>query len=59
MKQLELVCCYYSLLRYAFLTAGYYNQTNFNNNDGGLDDPTGAEDLYYVTANLAIANTTN
>lgn len=40
------------------LTAGYYNQTNFNNNDGGLDDPTGAEDLYYVTANLAIANTT-
>lgn len=40
------------------LTAGYYNQTNFNNNDGGLGTLVGDEDLYYVSGNLAIANTT-
>ena len=40
------------------LTAGYYNQTNFNNNDRGLGTLVGDEDLYYVSGNLAIANTT-
>ncbi|MDY0051498.1 MAG: major outer membrane protein [Aliarcobacter sp.] len=40
------------------LTGGYFNQTNFNNNDGGLGTITGSEDFVYVTGTLAYAGMT-
>lgn len=43
------------------LTGGYFNQTNFNNNDGGAlneVDIDGSEDFYYVTGTLAYAGAT-
>jgi hypothetical protein len=40
------------------LTGGYFNQTNFNNNDGGLGSIDGSEALYYVTGTLAYAGMT-
>lgn len=47
------------------LTGGYFNQTNFNNNDGGLnptglalDDVKGSEDFAYVSGTLAFAGMT-
>ena len=40
------------------LTAGYYNQTNLITMIIGLGTLVGDEDLYYVSGNLAIFNTT-
>jgi hypothetical protein len=40
------------------LTGGYFNQTNFNNNDGGLGTLNGSEGFYYVTGTLAYAGAT-
>ena len=39
------------------LAGGYFNQTNFNNNDAGLSNVDGA-DLYFVAANLNLAGIT-
>uniref|UniRef100_UPI0040484FDD hypothetical protein n=1 Tax=Aliarcobacter sp. TaxID=2321116 RepID=UPI0040484FDD len=36
------------------LAGGYFNQTNFNNNDASLTNING-KDLYFVAANLAVA----
>jgi hypothetical protein len=40
------------------LTGGYFNQTNFDNNDGGLGTIDGSESFYYVTGTLAYAGAT-
>jgi hypothetical protein len=40
------------------LTGGFFNQTNFNNNDGGLGTLNGSEGFYYVTGTLAYAGAT-
>jgi hypothetical protein len=40
------------------LTGGYFNQTNFNNNDGGLAAVDGSEDFAYVSGTLAFAGMT-
>jgi hypothetical protein len=40
------------------LTGGYFNQTNFDNNDGGLGTLNGSEGFYYVTGTLAYAGAT-
>jgi hypothetical protein len=42
----------------ASLTGGFFNQTNLNNNDGGLGTVTGSESFAYVTGTLAYAGTT-
>ena len=40
------------------LTGGYFNQTNFDNNDGGLGTIDGSESFAYVTGTAAYAGIT-
>ena len=40
------------------LTGGYFNQTNFDNNDSGLGTIDGSEAFYYVTGTAAYAGMT-